>query len=209
MVFDEAHHAVDNHPYNRIMMEFYFDLPPRTDKTSPDEVRPMILGLTASPIYGGNVVKAFESVCYCDLIQDDQQKFLTGRSRATLTVKFVLLSALARNWQSTFIVRHSSTSCTMLPTMVLHPSPPTWLPYPKFSERSTSKMTLMSSPCGASWGRPPLDRPSARGSTRNYQRSSRNRIPLRTKAFVTSSALQWTFAMKSDLGLPIGLCGAC
>ena len=61
LVFDEAHHAVDNHPYNRIMMEFYFDLP-RRDGHSQDllEVRPMVLGLTASPIYGGNVLKAFK-----------------------------------------------------------------------------------------------------------------------------------------------------
>jgi len=60
IVFDEAHHAVDNHPYNRIMMEFYFDLPPRTEDNLDGPVRPMILGLTASPIYGGNVIKAFE-----------------------------------------------------------------------------------------------------------------------------------------------------
>lgn len=58
LVFDEAHHAVDNHPYNRIMMEFYFDLPRRDQ--NPLEGRPMVLGLTASPIYGGNVVKAFQ-----------------------------------------------------------------------------------------------------------------------------------------------------
>ena len=58
LVFDEAHHAVDNHPYNRIMVEFYFDLPSR--ETQSLEVRPMVLGLTASPIYGGNVQKAFK-----------------------------------------------------------------------------------------------------------------------------------------------------
>lgn len=61
LVFDEAHHAVDNHPYNRIMMEFYFNLPcPDQDYPKSVEVRPMVLGLTASPIYGGNVLKAFK-----------------------------------------------------------------------------------------------------------------------------------------------------
>ena len=61
MVFDEAHHAVDNHPYNRIMMEFYFFLPSRDHHFEDSlEVRPMVLGLTASPIYGGNVLKAFK-----------------------------------------------------------------------------------------------------------------------------------------------------
>ncbi|KAF8809234.1 P-loop containing nucleoside triphosphate hydrolase protein [Phlegmacium glaucopus] len=63
LVFDEAHHALDNHPYNRIMTEFYFDLPRRDQNfQSPLEVRPMILGLTASPIYGGNVIKAFQTI---------------------------------------------------------------------------------------------------------------------------------------------------
>lgn len=71
MIFDEAHHAVDNDPYNRIMQEFYFITPPRiphsevsgsvmNQSTTFETVRPMILGLTASPIFGGNVEKAFE-----------------------------------------------------------------------------------------------------------------------------------------------------
>lgn len=60
LVFDEAHHAVDNHPYNRIMQEFYFELPARPLDTAPDIIRPGVLGLTASPIFGGNVGKAFQ-----------------------------------------------------------------------------------------------------------------------------------------------------
>jgi len=64
IVFDEAHHAVDNHPYNRIMMEFYSGLPVRTSSNTSESVRPMVLGLTASPIYGGDVVKAFQCALY-------------------------------------------------------------------------------------------------------------------------------------------------
>jgi endoribonuclease Dicer len=60
LIFDEAHHAVDNHPYNRIMQEFYFKLPAKPLDTVPDIDRPSILGLTASPIFGGNVMKAFQ-----------------------------------------------------------------------------------------------------------------------------------------------------
>ena len=61
LVFDEAHHAVENDPYNRIMTDFYFKLPRRDQQLqTSSEVRPMVLGLTASPIYGGNVFKAFE-----------------------------------------------------------------------------------------------------------------------------------------------------
>ncbi|KAG5643730.1 hypothetical protein DXG03_009720 [Asterophora parasitica] len=62
LIFDEAHHAVDNHPYNRIMKEFYRNLPVQTASVSLDFQRPSILGLTASPIYGGNVVKAFKTI---------------------------------------------------------------------------------------------------------------------------------------------------
>ena len=62
IVFDEAHHATRDHPYNQIMKEFYFFLPKRAasgvDDFSP--VRPMIMGLTASPIYGGNAAIAFK-----------------------------------------------------------------------------------------------------------------------------------------------------
>ncbi|KAJ7581029.1 hypothetical protein C8J56DRAFT_832913 [Mycena floridula] len=61
LVFDEAHHAVENNPYNRIMMEFYFLLPIRTTGAG-SIVRPMILGLTASPIYGGDIVKSFREI---------------------------------------------------------------------------------------------------------------------------------------------------
>ncbi|KAH0578155.1 hypothetical protein H2248_004119 [Termitomyces sp. 'cryptogamus'] len=62
LIFDEAHHAVDNHPYNRIMKEFYFTLPPHLSSASSGYQRPSILGLTASPIYGGNVEKAFKII---------------------------------------------------------------------------------------------------------------------------------------------------
>ncbi|PFH49493.1 hypothetical protein AMATHDRAFT_63058 [Amanita thiersii Skay4041] len=66
IVFDEAHHAVSNHPYNRIMQEFYFDLPGRNDRGLPQgdrgNVRPMIMGLTASPIYGGDAFRAFRTI---------------------------------------------------------------------------------------------------------------------------------------------------
>ena len=66
LIFDEAHHAADKHPYNLIMKEFYFRLPLRNTETSPlppandvSQVRPMVLGLTASPSFGTNVQKAF------------------------------------------------------------------------------------------------------------------------------------------------------
>lgn len=69
LVFDEAHHAADNHPYNMIMREFY-------DQCSPREafdvgsvgVRPYVLGLTASPVFGGNISSAFQFVLLINLL---------------------------------------------------------------------------------------------------------------------------------------------
>lgn len=58
LIFDEAHHVADKHPYNMIMQEQYFRIPllPSVlqDTTSTDNAlrRPAILGLTASPSFG-------------------------------------------------------------------------------------------------------------------------------------------------------------
>ncbi len=62
MVFDEAHHAKDKDPYNMIMQEFYYQLYPRDVEVvvDPQYLRPMILGLTASPIYGGDIARSFK-----------------------------------------------------------------------------------------------------------------------------------------------------
>ena len=60
LIFDEVHHAGKNHPYNAIMQEFYHVLPPRDSPVAGEgRVRPMVLGLTASPIFGGNPDQAF------------------------------------------------------------------------------------------------------------------------------------------------------
>ena len=59
LIFDEAHHATSKHPYNEIMKSFYMPLPPAQPDNTSGEVRPAILGLTASPIYGGDIGKAF------------------------------------------------------------------------------------------------------------------------------------------------------
>ncbi|KAG2030530.1 hypothetical protein BDR03DRAFT_1034923 [Suillus americanus] len=67
LVFDEAHHADRNHPMSCIMRDFYFSLPPRLPAASGPSVstkdeRPMILGLTASPMFGGNATVAFRKL---------------------------------------------------------------------------------------------------------------------------------------------------
>lgn len=73
LVFDEAHHAIRDHPYNLIMKEFYFALPVRANNATIAaaaqqgerlSMRPMILGLTASPLYrDGSVEQQFRCVC--------------------------------------------------------------------------------------------------------------------------------------------------
>jgi len=63
LIFDEVHHAGKNHPYNAIMKEFYHILPPRVPSAANEnQVQPMVLGLTASPIFGGNPDQAFRYV---------------------------------------------------------------------------------------------------------------------------------------------------
>lgn len=63
LVFDEAHHATGDHPYARIMLEFYHKIPelPASERIfGVSQIsRPCVMGLTASPIYGGDVAKAF------------------------------------------------------------------------------------------------------------------------------------------------------
>lgn len=65
LVVDEAHHAADRHPYNMIMREFYDKCPSRTESSPARDsaiVRPFVLGLTASPIFGGSARDAFKWV---------------------------------------------------------------------------------------------------------------------------------------------------
>ncbi|KAG1716076.1 hypothetical protein ID866_1102 [Astraeus odoratus] len=67
LVFDEAHHANDNHPMNCIMRDHYFSLPVRNPMATADhgpvrEERPMVLGLTASPMFGGDASMAFRKL---------------------------------------------------------------------------------------------------------------------------------------------------
>lgn len=67
IIFDECHHTGDDHPYNRIMEEFYFfykRLMPNSDLNYP-----RIYGLTASPLKKGikgsveaSIVKAMEQL---------------------------------------------------------------------------------------------------------------------------------------------------
>lgn len=61
LVFDEAHHAADKHPYNLILREFYDKCPRRPPETNDfaAPMKPFVLGLTASPIFGGDVTRAF------------------------------------------------------------------------------------------------------------------------------------------------------
>ena len=62
LVLDEAHHCADKHPYNLIMSEFYVLTPsPRTvGHIRADTIqRPFVLGLTASPMFGGDVDGSF------------------------------------------------------------------------------------------------------------------------------------------------------
>jgi len=63
IIFDECHHTADDHPYNKIMTEFYFFY-----KKEPSIVKkynfPRIYGLTASPIKTGIKGGILEATAY-------------------------------------------------------------------------------------------------------------------------------------------------
>ena len=68
LIFDECHHTSDEHPYNKIMNEFYFFYKRKKPK---DTIKyPRIYGLTASPLKKGlkgsieaSIYKAMEKLC--------------------------------------------------------------------------------------------------------------------------------------------------
>ncbi|KAI1335863.1 RNase3 domain-containing protein [Xylariaceae sp. FL0016] len=68
LVFDEAHHAKGNHPYAMIIKDFYSSL-------DPDQVRPRILGMTASPVDAKTEINAaasrLEGLLNCEIATVD------------------------------------------------------------------------------------------------------------------------------------------
>ena len=54
IIFDECHHANADHPYNKIMNEFYFFYKKHPNKKDFKNIKlPIIIGLTASPLKSG------------------------------------------------------------------------------------------------------------------------------------------------------------
>ena len=54
IIFDECHHAIADHPYNKIMNEFYFFYKKHPNKKDFKGIKlPKIIGLTASPLKSG------------------------------------------------------------------------------------------------------------------------------------------------------------
>ncbi|KAI0204785.1 hypothetical protein F4808DRAFT_474130 [Astrocystis sublimbata] len=69
LIFDEAHHAKKNHPYARIVKDFYATL------ESGDHKRPRILGMTASPVDAKTDIHAaaaqLEGLLHCEIATVD------------------------------------------------------------------------------------------------------------------------------------------
>ena len=65
LVFDECHHTSDDHPYNKIMEEFYFFY--KKKKELQKFKYPLIYGLTASPIKTGIKGGSLETIAYLAL----------------------------------------------------------------------------------------------------------------------------------------------
>ncbi|KAK1669062.1 hypothetical protein QYE76_057221 [Lolium multiflorum] len=65
MIFDECHRATGNHPYSRIMKEFYHQ----------SEHKPKVFGMTASPV----IKKAVSSVLDCEVQFSELEKLLNAK----------------------------------------------------------------------------------------------------------------------------------
>ena len=63
IIFDECHHTADDHPYNKIMTEFYFFYK-KVPKIATKYIFPRIYGLTASPIKTGIKGGILEATAY-------------------------------------------------------------------------------------------------------------------------------------------------
>ncbi len=77
LIFDEAHHAKKNHPYARIIKDFYAIL------EKEDLRRPRILGMTASPVDSKTkhvdlAVAQLEGLLHCEMITVDYTQFNLG-----------------------------------------------------------------------------------------------------------------------------------
>ncbi|KAI1770739.1 hypothetical protein F4818DRAFT_455509 [Hypoxylon cercidicola] len=66
LIFDEAHHTKKNHPYARIIKDFYASLEEK------EQIRPRILGMTASPVDSKTDVTTaaakLEGLLHCDIV---------------------------------------------------------------------------------------------------------------------------------------------
>ncbi|XP_062205319.1 LOW QUALITY PROTEIN: endoribonuclease Dicer homolog 3b-like [Phragmites australis] len=73
LIFDECHRACGNHPYSRIMKEFYIG----------SEWRPAVFGMTASPVAtkGASTIEDCEAqIAQLELILDAKVYFVEGRN---------------------------------------------------------------------------------------------------------------------------------
>ena len=84
LIFDEAHHAKKDHPYARIILDFYAE-----SKKSGLVVLPKIFGMTASPVDAKTDVKKaaseLEGMLHCEIATPKDKNSLHGYGRVTST----------------------------------------------------------------------------------------------------------------------------
>ncbi|KAI1108951.1 hypothetical protein F5Y14DRAFT_55076 [Nemania sp. NC0429] len=87
LIFDEAHHAKKNHPYARIIKDFYATL------EKDDSKRPRILGMTASPVDAKTDVHVaaaqLEGLLHCEIATVDDPTVFSRAAICKPTEDFV------------------------------------------------------------------------------------------------------------------------
>ncbi|OHE95729.1 RNase3 domain-containing protein [Colletotrichum orchidophilum] len=100
LIFDEAHHTKKNHPYARIIKDFYIKEPEK-------EKRPKILGMTASPVDAHTDMKVataqLECLLHSEIATVSEESLSMNPNMRKITEREIHYTALMRSFESDLV----------------------------------------------------------------------------------------------------------
>ncbi|KAJ3942648.1 Dicer-like protein 1 [Colletotrichum fioriniae] len=100
LIFDEAHHTKKNHPYARIIKDFYIKEPEK-------ENRPKILGMTASPVDAQTNMKVataqLECLLHSEIATVSEESLSLNPSKRKITEREIHYTPLVRSFESELV----------------------------------------------------------------------------------------------------------
>ena len=100
VVFDEAHHCIKNHPFNQLLQEYH--------RKYPQNVRPKLLGLTASPAGRSTVqetVSMLHQLIYnlggamIALVEENTYELKKYQSNATMEINYTAMTRKEKSFK--------------------------------------------------------------------------------------------------------------